>query len=50
MSCSICESLGKAFVDFDEGERFPEGFYKLELVQWFSDLHDLRRCPQYGAY
>lgn len=51
VSCSICESLGEAlFVDFDEGERFPDGFYKLEMVQWFSESHDLRRCPQCGAY
>ncbi|MBS7252228.1 MAG: hypothetical protein KIH08_16810 [Candidatus Freyarchaeota archaeon] len=49
--CPICESLGETlFVDFDEDERFPEGFYKLEMVQWFSEAHDLRRCPQCGAY
>lgn len=51
LPCPICESLGEAlFVDFDSGKSFPEAFRKLEMVQWFSDLHDLRRCPQCGAY
>lgn len=50
-SCPICEALGEAlFVDFDNGKSFPDAFYKLEMVQWFSELHDLRRCPQCGAY
>jgi uncharacterized Zn finger protein (UPF0148 family) len=51
VSCPICESLGETlFVDFDEDEHFPDSFYKLEMVQWFSESHDLRRCPQCGTY
>ncbi|MGQ9723686.1 MAG: hypothetical protein ACUVXA_20490 [Candidatus Jordarchaeum sp.] len=51
VSCPICESLGEAlFVDFDEGEHFPDAFRELEMVQWFDELHDLRRCPLCGTY
>lgn len=51
VSCPICESLGEAlFVDFDEDEHFPDAYHKLEMVQWFDESHDLRRCPQCGTY
>jgi len=51
VSCPICERLGEALlVDFDEDEHFPDAFRELEMVQWFDESHDLRRCPLCGTY
>jgi hypothetical protein len=50
-SCPICKIIGESlFADFDEDQHFPDAVFRLEIVQWFDDLHDLRRCPQCGIY